>query len=138
LFAGYERALEESVSGSELIACATRQPLGRGLIRGGRLNGLAILCGSRLPQARVPLHRDAERPIFVGRTARSYPKTDGRYTFNKLSSVYISGNATRDHAPDRIRVRRAARASSRRLGTGCARLAFTRSPMTRPPTAPST
>jgi electron-transferring-flavoprotein dehydrogenase len=43
--------------------------------------------------------------MFVGRTARRYPKPDGRYSFDKLSSVYISGNATRDDAPNHIRVR---------------------------------
>ena len=33
-----------------------------------------------------------------------YPKPDGKYIFDKLSSVYISGNATRDDAPNHIRV----------------------------------
>ena len=31
-------------------------------------------------------------------------KPDGKYTFDKLSSVFISGNATRDDAPNHIRV----------------------------------
>ena len=31
---------------------------------------------------------------------RSYPRPDGELTFDKLSSVYISGNATRDDAPE--------------------------------------
>jgi electron-transferring-flavoprotein dehydrogenase len=43
--------------------------------------------------------------MFVGNSARRYPKPDGRYTFDKLSSVYISGNTTRDDAPNHIRVR---------------------------------
>ena len=38
--------------------------------------------------------------------AKRYPKPDGKYTFDKLSSVYISGNATRDDAPNHIRVHR--------------------------------
>ena len=36
----------------------------------------------------------------------AYPKPDGKYTFDKLSSVYVSGNATRDDAPNHIRVRK--------------------------------
>ena len=40
-----------------------------------------------------------------GRDA-SYPRPDGELTFDKLSSVYITGNATRDDAPNHIRVRR--------------------------------
>jgi electron-transferring-flavoprotein dehydrogenase len=40
----------------------------------------------------------------IGGAAESYPKPDGRYTFDKLSSVFASGNATRDDAPNHIRV----------------------------------
>ena len=36
----------------------------------------------------------------------SYPKPDGKYTFDKLSSVFITGNATRDDAPNHIRVQK--------------------------------
>jgi electron-transferring-flavoprotein dehydrogenase len=51
-------------------------------------------------------HRDDERAMFIGNTSRRYPRPDGRYTFDKLSSVYLSANATRDDAPNHIRVRR--------------------------------
>jgi electron-transferring-flavoprotein dehydrogenase len=43
--------------------------------------------------------------MFVGDSARRYPRPDGRYTFDKLSSVYLSANKTRDGAPNHIRVR---------------------------------
>ena len=49
---------------------------------------------------------DADQPMHIGTKHRSYPKPDGKYIFDKLSSVYISGNATRDDAPNHIRVRR--------------------------------
>ena len=42
--------------------------------------------------------------MFIGDTAAKYPKPDGKYIFDKLSSVFISGNATRDDAPNHIRV----------------------------------
>jgi electron-transferring-flavoprotein dehydrogenase len=42
----------------------------------------------------------------VGSKARDYPRPDGKYTFDKLSSVFITGNATRDDAPNHIRVQR--------------------------------
>ena len=35
----------------------------------------------------------------------SYPAPDGKLTFDKLSSVYLSGNRTRDDAPNHLRVR---------------------------------
>ena len=44
--------------------------------------------------------------MFIGDTKDGYPKPDGKYTFDKLSSVYITGNATRDDAPNHIRVRK--------------------------------
>ena len=43
-----------------------------------------------------------------------YPKPDGKYTFDKLSSVYITGNATRDDAPNHIRVHKKVPAGDRR------------------------
>ena len=57
-----------------------------------------------LPAGRLPWHRNDEQEMFIGDTADSYPKPDGKYIFDKLSSVYISGNATRDDAPNHIRV----------------------------------
>jgi electron-transferring-flavoprotein dehydrogenase len=44
--------------------------------------------------------------MFVGDRQAGYPKPDGKYTFDKLSSVFITGNATRDDAPNHIRVER--------------------------------
>ena len=44
--------------------------------------------------------------MFIGKTKDSYPKPDGKYTFDKLSSVFITGNATRDDAPNHIRVQK--------------------------------
>ena len=43
--------------------------------------------------------------MFIGDTKDGYPKPDGKDIFDKLSSVYITGNATRDDAPNHIRVR---------------------------------
>jgi electron-transferring-flavoprotein dehydrogenase len=48
-------------------------------------------------------HRDAEAPMTIER--RSYPKPDGQLTFDKLSSVFLSGNRSRDDGPNHIRVR---------------------------------
>jgi electron-transferring-flavoprotein dehydrogenase len=57
-----------------------------------------------LPPGRLKWHRNDEQEMFVGDTATRYPKPDGKYIFDKLSSVYVSGNATRDDAPNHIRV----------------------------------
>jgi electron-transferring-flavoprotein dehydrogenase len=67
---------------------------------------LAIATKGKLPAGRLEWDRNDEQPMFVGDTRESYPKPDGKYIFDKLSSVYISGNATRDDAPNHIRLHR--------------------------------
>jgi len=42
----------------------------------------------------------------LGKAGDGYPKPDNKYLFDKLSSVFASGNATRDDAPNHIRVQR--------------------------------
>jgi electron-transferring-flavoprotein dehydrogenase len=104
---GYEQAVEESSIGQELYQVRnTRQPFQRGFIKGGPVVNLAIATKGRIPRGRLAWHRNDQQPLFVGDTAKDYPKPDGKYTFDKLSSVYISGNATRDDAPNHIRVHR--------------------------------
>jgi electron-transferring-flavoprotein dehydrogenase len=102
----YERAVEESAIGRELWEVRNaRQPLQKGLLLGGALSGLQQISKGRLP-GRADWHRNDETPMFVGDTKDSYVKPDGKYTFDKLSSVFITGNATRDDAPNHIRVQK--------------------------------
>jgi electron-transferring-flavoprotein dehydrogenase len=67
---------------------------------------MMIMTKGRFPGGRWEWHRNDQKPMFIGDTFKRYPKPDGKYIFDKLSSVYISGNATRDDAPNHIRVRR--------------------------------
>ncbi len=102
----YEKAIDESSVGRELWEVRNaRQPLQKGLPIGGPLSGIEQITRGKLP-GRKPWHRQDEKPMFVGNTAKRYVKPDGRYTFDKLSSVFITGNATRDDAPNHIRVQR--------------------------------
>jgi electron-transferring-flavoprotein dehydrogenase len=102
---GYEGAIEASQTGKELYAVRnTRQPFQKGFLQGGPLVNLMIATKGRFPGGRWAWHRNDRRPMFVGDTAKRYPKPDGKLTFDKLSSVFISGNATRDDAPNHIRV----------------------------------
>ena len=52
----------------------------------------------------VPHKADATGPVFIGDRESEYPKPDGQYYFDKLSSVFVSGNKTRDDQPSHIRV----------------------------------
>jgi electron-transferring-flavoprotein dehydrogenase len=49
---------------------------------------------------------DADQPLFVTNRDASYPTPDGKLTFDKLSSVFASGNKTRDDQPNHIRIER--------------------------------
>ncbi len=47
---------------------------------------------------------DAENAMEIGRAGDMYVKPDNELTFNKLDSVFLSGNATRDDAPNHVRI----------------------------------
>ncbi|MGO9495319.1 MAG: 4Fe-4S dicluster domain-containing protein [Solirubrobacteraceae bacterium] len=103
--ASYEEAVEDSSIGKELYQVRNaRQAFQKGFIAGSLLAGPAIMSKGKVPRGRQQWHRDDAEPMFVGDTKDRYPKPDGKYTFDKLSSVYISGNTTRDDAPNHIRV----------------------------------
>jgi electron-transferring-flavoprotein dehydrogenase len=103
-FSSYETAIEQSVTGKELWEVRnTRQPFSKGFFIGGPLVNLFIATKGKIP-VRLPWHRQDEREMFIGKTSKKYPKPDGKYIFDKLSSVFITGNATRDDAPNHIRV----------------------------------
>ena len=52
------------------------------------------------------MEADADQELIRTDRAKSYPAADGKLTFDKLSSDFLSGNATRDDAPNHIRVQR--------------------------------
>jgi electron-transferring-flavoprotein dehydrogenase len=80
-----------------------RQPFGRGFFIGGAIASLMEISGGRIPGGHWQTHDDATMPVFIG-PERDYPKPDGKTTFDKLSSVFATGNATRDDAPNHIRI----------------------------------
>jgi electron-transferring-flavoprotein dehydrogenase len=106
-FSAYEAAVEESFIKKELYQERnTRQPFQKGLIKGGPLVNMMIATKGRFPGGRWEIERNDAQPMFVGDTKDGYPQPDGELTFDKLSSVFITGNATRDDAPNHIRVQK--------------------------------
>jgi electron-transferring-flavoprotein dehydrogenase len=81
-----------------------RQPFAKGFFVGGAIANVMELSGGRFPGGRWATHDDAAVDVFIGERDKRYPKPDGKVTFDKLSSVFASGNATRDDAPNHIRV----------------------------------
>ena len=56
------------------------------------------------PPGNARTERDIEQELISNARARSYPAPDSKLTFDKLSSVFLSGNRSRDDQPNHIRV----------------------------------
>jgi electron-transferring-flavoprotein dehydrogenase len=99
---------QDKVEGSEIERDTyrsrnMRQPFAKGFLVGGAIANMMEISGGRFPGGRWETHDDSTVPVFIG-PERDYPKPDGKTTFDKLSSVFASGNATRDDAPNHIRI----------------------------------
>ncbi|MGE5272197.1 MAG: 4Fe-4S dicluster domain-containing protein [Verrucomicrobiota bacterium] len=81
-----------------------RPAFSRGFWLGSALAGGAIASFGKLPPKDQRLEVDAEQELITTGRAAAYPKPDGKLTFDKLSSVFASGNRTRDDQPSHIRV----------------------------------
>jgi electron-transferring-flavoprotein dehydrogenase len=104
VLAGYDQRVRSSHIWSDLRRVRNmRQALNRGLIVGGALAGAMDVTRGALPGGTFRTHRDAEAAMSIGE--RDYPAADGTLTFDKLSSVFLSGNRSRDDQPNHIRVR---------------------------------
>ncbi len=104
---GYEDRVRGSVIDSEIHRSRNmRQPFTKGFLVGGAMANMMEISGGRFPGGRWHTHDDAAVDVFIGKRDRRYPKPDGKYTFDKLSSVFATGNATRDDAPNHIRIKR--------------------------------
>lgn len=103
----YQDAVEDSVIETDIHRSRNmRQVFANGFFRGGMLANAMELSGGRFPGGKFHTHDDAAVDVFIGKRNKSYPKPDGKYTFDKLSSVFATGNATRDDAPNHIRIQK--------------------------------
>jgi electron-transferring-flavoprotein dehydrogenase len=104
-FEDYEEKVEKSVIGKDLYRSRNmRQPFSRGFFVGGALASAMTITRGAFPGGMWKQHLDSEEDMELGGAAEKYPKPDNKYTFDKLSSVFASGNATRDDAPNHIRI----------------------------------
>jgi len=102
----YDESLEQSFVWKDLRQVRNmRQAFGRGFWLGGAMAGAMTASRGAFPRGNAETTRDADEELITTDRARSYPAADGKLTFDKLSSVFLSGNATRDDAPNHIRVR---------------------------------
>jgi electron-transferring-flavoprotein dehydrogenase len=105
-FEAYDEKVRGSVIGQDLYRSRNmRQPFSRGFFVGGALASAMTITKGAFPGGHFKQEQDSENEMVLDGASKNYPKPDGKYTFDKLSSVFASGNATRDDAPNHIRIR---------------------------------
>jgi electron-transferring-flavoprotein dehydrogenase len=103
--APYDEAVKQSFVWRELGEVRNmRQAFGRGFWLGGALAGAMTASRGKFPPGDAGTEPDADQELIRTDRARSYPAPDGKLVFDKLSSVFLSGNKTRDDAPNHIRI----------------------------------
>jgi electron-transferring-flavoprotein dehydrogenase len=101
----YDDALRSSYVWQDLTEVRNmRQAFDKGFYMGGALASAMTVTKGKLPPKDFETHPNAETPLLRTGRAAAYPAPDGSYTFDKLSSVFASGNRTRDDQPSHIRV----------------------------------
>jgi len=101
----YDAALRKSRLWKELYEVRNmRQAFDKGFYVGGALASMMTVTKGRVPNGRFPTHPNAAAPLVRTGRASRYPKPDGKYLFDKLSSVFASGNRTRDDQPNHLQV----------------------------------
>jgi electron-transferring-flavoprotein dehydrogenase len=105
-FENYEEKVRSSLIEKDLYRSRNmRQPFERGFFLGGAVASAMTLTKGAFPGGHWTSDADSEVEVSAGKAADDYPKPDGKYIFDKLSSVFLSGNATRDDAPNHVRVK---------------------------------
>ena len=105
--AAYDEAIRQSFIWKDLQQVRNmRQAFGRGFWLGGAFAGAMTASRGKFPPGNTRTERDSEQELVRTDRAKSYPAPDGKLTFDKLSSVFASGNKTRDDQPNHIVIRR--------------------------------
>jgi len=103
----YDDAIAQSFIARDLYEVRDmRQVFGRGFFVGGALASAMTVSKGRLDAGKLSAEPDADQPLLRSERSAAYPAPDGKLTFDKLSSVFLSGNKTRDDQPNHIRLER--------------------------------
>jgi electron-transferring-flavoprotein dehydrogenase len=104
-FEEYERKVKDSVIEEDLYRSRNmRQVFSKGFFLGGALASAMTITRGAFPGGHWKNEDDAEIPVEIDGAAKQYPAPDNKYLYDKLNSVFASGNATRDDAPNHIRI----------------------------------
>ena len=103
----YDASLRESYVWKDLREVRNmRQVFDKGFFLGGALASAMTVSKGNLPPKDYATHANADATLRRSNRAASYPAPDGNLTFDKLSSVFLSGNRTRDDQPNHVRIQR--------------------------------
>jgi electron-transferring-flavoprotein dehydrogenase len=104
-FEAYDEKVRNSLIEKEIKQSRNmRQPFSKGFFMGGAIASAMTITKGAFPGGHWSQEHDSEIEMEIGRAGDTYPKPDNELTFNKLDSVFLSGNATRDDAPNHVRV----------------------------------
>jgi electron-transferring-flavoprotein dehydrogenase len=104
-FEEYERQVKKSEIEKDLYKSRNVRQYGdKGFVAFGGIANAWLLSGGAIPPGHKKVEPDSDVDVEVGKAAEKYPSADGNYIFDKLSSVFLSGNATRDDAPNHVRI----------------------------------
>ncbi|HEY8000327.1 MAG TPA: electron-transfer flavoprotein:ubiquinone oxidoreductase [Solirubrobacterales bacterium] len=101
----YDERVRKSQIDNDLFESRNmRAPFSKGFFLGGAIASAMTVTKGLFPGGKWKYEPDTEIPMADGGADKHYPKPDGKLTFNKLDSVFLSGNATRDDAPNHVKI----------------------------------
>jgi electron-transferring-flavoprotein dehydrogenase len=103
----YDQSIRDSYLWPDLTEVRNmRQAFDKGFFMGGALASAMTVSKGKLPPKDYATEPNAAHELIRTGRAEEYPTPDGQLTFDKLSSVFASGNRTRDDQPNHVRVER--------------------------------
>jgi electron-transferring-flavoprotein dehydrogenase len=105
-FEAYDEKVHSSLIEKDIYQSRNmRQPFTKGFFVGGAIASAMTITKGQFPGGHWSQEHDSDVEVEIGRAADMYVQPDNELTFNKLDSVFLSGNATRDDAPNHVRIR---------------------------------
>jgi electron-transferring-flavoprotein dehydrogenase len=104
-FEAYDEKVHNSAIEKDLYESRNmRQTFSKGFFMGGAIASAMTVTKGNFPGGHWSQEHDSEIEMELGKAGDMYVKPDNELTFAKLDSVFLSGNATRDDAPNHVRI----------------------------------